>query len=550
MAGGAIIGGGVAGRQDLYQRNITWHVIMTCIVAGSGGLLFGYDNGVTGGVTAFPAFLKKFFPTVYTQSQAAANTNSAYCKFDDHALQAFTSSLYLAGCVSSVFGSWTTSHMGRKTTMVSAGIFFLIGAVLVSNAVDLAMLIIGRIMLGFGVGLANQSVPLYLSEVAPFHWRGAMNIMFQLSVTIGILAAQLINYGTQYIEPWGWQLSLGLAGVPAIFLAVGSSLLPESPNSLIERNKHAEGRAILEKLRNSKDVDAEYEDICTAAFAASQVKHPFRTILQRRYRPQLVLALAIPIFQQLTGINAIVFYAPQLFSSLGSGNEGALLTTVIIGAVNVVSTLVSIVMVDRAGRKILFIEGGIQMTVAQVTVAGVLGAKFASGVLDNPSTIAVIVLICIFVAGFAWSWGPLAWLVPTEIQPLETRSAGQAITVVANFLLTFIIGQCFLSMLCSMEYGIFLFFAGFCIIMTIFVIFFVPETRGVPIEEIMAVSFGQHWFWKRFSADPAAIAATGIVPAEVALGTHAPVANKKVGAMNGVPQDVNNVYDRDQAPRM
>lgn len=496
MAGGAILDTGAGSvRRELYRGGITLYVIFACFLAASGGLLFGYDIGVTGGVTSMQSFLEDFWPSVAHHKDTSS---SPYCKYSDPTLELFTSSLFLAGACTALIGSWTTTRYGRKTSMFLGATCFIVGAILCASAVHVAMLIVGRILLGCGVGFANQSVPLFLSEIAPYRMRGALNIMFQMATTIGILSAQLINFGTQYADPWGWRLSLGLAIVPAAMLLIGSIVLPDTPNSLIARNKEEDGRTVLERVRGTKEVDAEFLDICDAAKAAAAVPNPWRTILEPRYRPQLIISILIPAFQQLTGINAIMFYAPQLFSSLGSGASMSLVNTVIIGAVNIVSTLVAIACVDRFGRRVLFIQGGVQMLVAQVIVGIVLGQEFSTYGEKLPTnvTIAVIVVICVFVAGFAWSWGPLGWLVPSEIQPLETRSAAYSITVVVNFLLSFLIGQLFLTMLCHMEEGVFFFFAGWVAVMTVFVVFLVPETRAVPVEDVMTV-FHSHWLWKR-----------------------------------------------------
>lgn len=171
-------------------------------------------------------------------------------------LQLFTSSLFLAGILGGALASVTTSRLGRVRTMLFAGLFFLAGAVLTSCAVNTPMLVLGRVTLGLGVGAANQAVPLYLSEVAPAKARGALNIMFQMATTLGILAGQLINYGTQFLVPWGWRLSLGLAGVPALILTLGGIFLPETPNNLIERHKLERGKEVLQRLRGA-DVDVE-----------------------------------------------------------------------------------------------------------------------------------------------------------------------------------------------------------------------------------------------------------------------------------------------------
>eukprot|EP01018_Ginkgo_biloba_P005973 Gb_10108 [translate_table: standard] len=491
MAGGAAL---ATGPVKDYPGRLTMFVLVTSIVAATGGLIFGYDIGISGGVTSMDDFLKKFFRSVYKKKRDSTNQ---YCQFDSQLLTTFTSSLYIAGLIASFFASAITRLYGRKVSMLIGGLSFLIGSALNGAAVNVEMLILGRIMLGVGVGFANQAVPVYLSEMAPARLRGALNIGFQLFTTIGILSANLINYGTDKIDGWGWRVSLALAAVPAGIMTIGSLGLPDTPNSLIERGHTVEGRAMLEKIRGTADVQAEYEDLVEANEMSKTVKHPFRNILQRRYRPQLVMAVAIPFFQQFTGINAIMFYAPVLFKTIGFGSNASLMSAVITGVVNVAATVVSILTVDKYGRRLLFIEGGIQMALAQILVAILLGVKFGTsghGDMSKGYSIVVVVVICIFVAAFAWSWGPLGWLVPSEIFPLEIRSAGQSINVSLNLLFTFVIAQAFLAMLCHFKFGIFLFFAGWVVLMTLFVYFFLPETKNVPIEE-MSMVWRQHWFW-------------------------------------------------------
>lgn len=196
-----------------------------------------------------------------------------------------------------------------------------------------------------------------------------------------------------------------------------------------------------------------------------------------------------------------MFYAPVLFSTLGFGGDASLYSAVITGAVNVLATCVSIYSVDRAGRRVLLLEAGVQMIVSQLLIAIILGLKLKDHDDDGMSSgwaIIVVVLICIFVAAFAWSWGPLGWLIPSEIFPLETRSAGQSVAVCSNMVFTFVIAQAFLSMLCHLKYAIFVFFSAWIIVMSIFVVFLVPETKNVPIEEMTERVWKQHWFWKQY----------------------------------------------------
>ncbi|KAK1387782.1 Sugar transport protein 13 [Heracleum sosnowskyi] len=498
MAGGGMVAS--SGGTE-FEAKITPIVIISCIMAATGGLMFGYDVGVSGGVTSMDDFLKKFFPVVYRKKKAEVDSN--YCKYDNQGLQLFTSSLYLAGLTATFFASYTTRRLGRRITMLIAGAFFIVGVVLNTAAQDLAMLIAGRILLGCGVGFANQAVPLFLSEIAPTRIRGGLNILFQLNITIGILFANIVNYFTAKIDGWGWRLSLGLAGIPAVLLTVGALLVVDTPNSLIERGKLDEGKSVLRKIRGTDKIEPEFLELVEASRKAKEVKHPFRNLLMRRNRPQLVIAVALQIFQQCTGINAIMFYAPVLFSTLGFKDDASLYSAVITGAVNVLSTVVSIYVVDKLGRRILLLEAGVQMFLAQIVIAIVLGIKVTdhSENLGTAYAVVVVVMICTFVSAFAWSWGPLGWLIPSETFPLETRSAGQSVTVCVNLLFTFVIAQAFLSMLCHFKFGIFLFFSGWVLIMSIFVVFLVPETKKVPIEEMTERVWKQHWFWKRFMED-------------------------------------------------
>eukprot|EP00249_Psilotum_nudum_P021850 c28281_g1_i1 orf=949-2544(+) len=496
MAGGFGPTGAVGNtRAAQYEGHATFYVVFACLVAATGGSLFGYDLGISGGVTTMDDFLQKFFPTVYRRKEYHSHDQD-YCKYNSQTLTAFTSSLYMAGLVFTFAASYTTRVYGRRLSILIGGVSFLIGATLNAAAINLEMLILGRIMLGVGIGFGNQAVPLYLSEMAPAKLRGGLNMMFQLSTTLGIFVANMINYGTQKIHPWGWRLSLGLAAVPATCMIIGGIFLPDTPNSLIERGCFDEGRAVLQKIRGTTNVQPEYDDLVEASEIANSIKHPFRNILQKRNRPQLVMAIFIPAFQQLTGINTILFYAPVLFQSLGFGGNASLYSAVLTGAVLCLATLVSIATVDRWGRKFLFLEGGAQMFVCQIIISVVLALKFGGDKdLSKGWAVFVVVLICTFVAAFGWSWGPLGWLVPSEIFPLETRSAGQSITVSVNLFFTFVIAQSFLALLCALKFGIFILFAGFVAIMSIFIFLFLPETKNVPIEE-MVLEWRRHWLWK------------------------------------------------------
>lgn len=445
-------------------------------------------------------FLVKFFPEVIKKKLEAHENN--YCKYDHPILQLFTSSLYLAALVSSFAASKVCSKFGRKPAIILASLLFLLGSGLNAGAEAMWMLIVGRILFGFGVGFGNESVPVFLSEIAPVQHRGAVNILFQLFVTIGIFIANLVNYATAKMHPWGWRMSLGLAAVPACILFVGGLIITETPTSLVERGKEAKGRKALEIIRGVKNVDAEFEQIKHACDLAKEVKHPFQKLMKKSSMPPLIIGMLMQVFQQFTGINAIMFYAPVLFQTMGFKNDASLLSSIISGCVNVVSTLVSIYAVDKVGRRKLLLQACVQMFISQVAIGSILLVNLKeTGSLARGHALLVVVLVCLFVMAFAWSWGPLGWLIPSETFPLETRTAGFAFAVSSNMLFTFIIAQVFLSMLCTLRAFIFYFFAAWIFAMGMFVLFLLPETKGVPIDDMNERVWKKHPVWKNFMDD-------------------------------------------------
>ncbi|KAK4385154.1 Hexose carrier protein HEX6 [Sesamum angolense] len=342
----------------------------------------------------------------------------------------------------------------------------MLGAAIGGAAYNVYMLILGRVLLGVGLGFTNQSVPLYLAEMAPSTYRGAFNIAFQICVSAGQISATVINY--------------------------------ETPNSLIQHsNEHEKAKKMLQRIRGTDDVQAELDDLVEASYASQAVKHPFKNLMRRKYRPQLVMSVAIPFFQQITGINVISFYAPLLFLTMGSGENASLLASTVMGLVGSSFVLLALVLVDRIGRRALFHIGGIQMLISQVLVGGLMAAKLGDhGTMEKGYALAILILICIYIAGFGLSWGPLGWVVTSEIFPLEIRSAAQSITVAVNLFMTFSIAQIFLAMLCHFKSGIFFFFGAWVVVMSIFIYFLLPETKNIPIEKMDKI-WREHFFWKR-----------------------------------------------------
>jgi MFS family permease len=480
------------------------------------------------------SFLMKFFPEVSSAMTKNAK-HDAYCKYDDQRLTAFTSSLYIAAMVSSLVASRVTRTVGRSTVMLIGGVLFLAGSAINAGAVNVAMLIIGRMLLGFGVGFTTQAAPLYLAETSPARWRGAFTTAYNIFQVLGALAATVTNYFTNRIPGWGWRVSLGLAAVPAAVVVLGALLVPDTPSSLVLRGDTDSARASLQRLRGpGAETDAELKDIVRAVEDARRNDEGAyeRLVRGKGYGHYLVMVVAIPSFFDLTGVIVMAVFSPVLFRTVGFSSQKAIFGSVVLSLVNLASSLLSSFVMDRAGRRFLFLAGGAAMMICQVTLsdptvhfvvfeltnfllsflvekkyklamscilAGHLGKQNAA-TMPRDYAVAVLVLMCLYTFSFGVSWGPLKWVVPSEIYPVEIRSAAQALTVSIALCLSFAQTQVFVSLLCAMKHGIFLFYAGWVLAMTAFVAAFLPETKGVPLEAMRAVWAG-HWYWRRFVRD-------------------------------------------------
>ncbi|BDA41261.1 Sugar transport protein MST3 [Coccomyxa sp. Obi] len=409
--------------------------------------------------------------------------------------------------------------LGRRGVMVCGAAAFLFGALLQALAKNWAMLIIGRIFLGVGIGFANESVPPYISEMAPPKLRGGLNMLFQLMTVIGIFVANLVNWRVGAYS-WGWQLSLGLACIPAAVFMMGTGLCPDSPNSILEHDPDnvKKARETLQMLRpDDHDFDLELEEIQNNARETREESFwgSVKMLYSRHHWKQAAAALLIPWFQQFSGINSIMFYAPQLFKVMGHSGDVALLNTCVTTGVMVLFTFVGIIFVDKCGRKPLFYVAGMIMFAIQIATGTLANINIhpwtnfthdanSSSSVNPAASTAMMVTITIFVAAFAFSWGPLGWLVPSEIHTNQTRTAGMCGSVFSNFIASFLVGQCFNRMLCSMEFGVFFFFAGWMVLMTLYVACFLPETKDLGVENVMvAWDTVPSWPWnqKRARAD-------------------------------------------------
>uniref|UniRef100_A0A0E0K1G1 Major facilitator superfamily (MFS) profile domain-containing protein n=1 Tax=Oryza punctata TaxID=4537 RepID=A0A0E0K1G1_ORYPU len=506
MAGGESIandGEAAAAGRGTGGGEVTFTVVMSCLTAGAGGLLLGYDIGVTGGLTQMESFLQAFFPEVLRKMSSAKQ--DAYCIFDSQVLNAFVSSFYLSGMVASLVAGHLTKTLGRRNSLLIAGVLFFAGTLLNLAAVNISMLIIGRILLGVAVGFSSLAAPVYLAEIAPPRWRGAFTTSIGLFANLGFLMADMINYRVTTMARWGWRLSLGAGIVPAVIVIVGAASIPDTPNSLALRGRINEARDSLRRIRGAgsavADVDVELKDIIRAAEEDRRYESgALRRLLRREYRPHLVMAVMITVFYEMTGGVVVGIFTPLLFFTVGFTSQKAILGSIITDVVSIASVAIAAVVVDRRGRRTLFMVGGTVLILCQLAMAWIFGAQLGTDgerAMSRGYAAAVVALVCTYAAGLCVSWVPLSSVVTSEIFPLEVRSAALGLGGAISSALTFMQSQSFLEMLCSLKYGAFAYYAVWLVVMTAFVAVFLPETKGVPIESMSAV-WAQHWYWRRF----------------------------------------------------
>src|SRR5215203_4098676 len=380
-------------------------VYVVASVAVLGGLLFGYDTGIISGALLF---IKKDFQL------------NAF-------LEGFiVSSLLLGAVVGAGISGVLSDRLGRRTIILVAATIFAIGAVGAGLAPNVGTLIFFRFLLGLGVGSASALVPSYISESAPTDVRGSLSSLFQLAITIGILVAYLVNAAFASAGEWRWPL--GLAFVPALILLVGMYFLPETPRWLVSKGREDEARRVLGRTRSDEEVEQELQEIRQAE-EEEGAQAGYRELFAPWVRPMLVVGIGLAVFQQLVGINTVIYYAPTIIESTGLESAASVLATVGIGVVNVLMTVVAILVVDRVGRKPLLLVGLAGMTVSLV----IIGAAFAFSGLSGIISWVTLAGLMLYIASFAVSFGPVLWVMLPEIFPLNARGTGTGVSALSNW---------------------------------------------------------------------------------------------------------------------
>lgn len=433
-------------------------LLLWAFTSSLAGFLFGFDTVVISGA-------EKVIQNLWQLSNA---------------LHGFAMASALWGTVvGSLVGAWPADRFGRKTTLIWIGVLYVVSAIWSALAPDVYSLIAARFVGGLGIGVCTVAAPMYIAEISPPKYRGRLTGMFQFNIVFGILVAFLSNaLLAEFIEKNAWRWMLGVVGVPALIYSLLCFTLPESPRWLIARKRdRARGLEVLRKINPSattEELNAIADDI---AHWPEETDFS-RSFWSRRLRQPIFLAVFIAIFNQLSGINAVLYFAPRIFQAAGLGEQASMLQSVGIGVTNLVFTFVGLWLIDHLGRRTLMYIGSIGYIVS-------LSACAAAFYWNMDS----IVPICIFafIAAHAVGQGAVIWVFISEIFPNRFRAAGQSLGSFTHWIFAALLTT-FFPLMFSDDYQryhlVFIIFAGMMVLQLLWVIFMMPETKGVPLEQV------------------------------------------------------------------
>jgi sugar porter (SP) family MFS transporter len=428
------------------------------IIAALGGLLFGYDTGVISGALLF---LKKDLHA------------------GQFAQQWIVASLLVGAVLGAIISGWSADALSRRWTKVASGSIYVLGALGSAFAQNVPELVAARFVLGLSVGTASFVSPMYISEQTPTRIRGGVVSFNQLMITAGIFLAYIADWALKGVQG-NWRWMLGIGAVPGLALALGMAfLVPYSPRWLVEQERDREAEAVLNRTREQGDVREELGQIRQVAREQGEVR--LGELLARRIRPMLVVGLGLAIFQQVVGVNTVIYFSPTILSFTGLNAGSAVTQALFVGLTNVVFTVVAILLLDRVGRRPLLLTGTALLTVALV----LLGCFFAFPSWQHAAPWLALVALVSYIAAFAIGLGPVFWLMISEIYPLRLRGAAMAVATVANWTFNFLVSYFFLSLVGWIgKGGTFWLYAGLGVLAVLFFWSRVPETKNRSLEEI------------------------------------------------------------------
>lgn len=434
------------------------YVILISIVAAFGGLLFGFDTAVISGTI-------NFIQPYFGLSEAGLG---------------WTVSSLLFGCIAGVsVAGKAGDRYGRKTVLMFAAALFFISALGSALSHHLFYFVTARIVGGIGVGIASILSPMYIAEIAPAKSRGTLVSLNQLAIVVGILVAFFSNYLLVDSGENNWRWMLVVMAAPALLLFFSLIFVPESPRWLVSQGKNLAAFDVLVKTSGKELAPGELKQIEDTL--KMKEESSYSDLLVPKMKPILFLGIILAIFQQITGINTIMYYAPKIFAQVGQSNDSALLQTIAIGGTNLIFTIVAMLLIDKFGRKFLVLTGSLGMTLMLTGLSMLYFFQQTSGIL-------VLVFILGYIAFFAASLGPAVWVIIAEIFPNRLRSKGMSIAIVALWIACTIITIVFPVMLEKLSGGVtFMIFALICLVNLIYVWTKVPETKGKSLEELEKV---------------------------------------------------------------
>ncbi|KDP12828.1 sugar porter family MFS transporter [Staphylococcus chromogenes] len=430
-------------------------------IGALGGLLYGYDMGVISGALLY---LKNDIPlTPSMQGLVVA-------------------SMLFGAIFGSGFSGPLSEKLGRRRLVFIISIIFIVGTLVLALAPTVEIVVLGRFIIGLAVGGSTAIVPVYLSELAPTDARGSLSSLNQLMITIGILSSYLVNYALSPFEAWRWML--GLAVVPSFILMIGVIFMPESPRWLLEKRGEKAARDVMKLTYPDHEIDIE---IANMKKISSISESTWDVLKSPWLRTTIIIGSVFALLQQLIGINAIIHYAPTIFHKAGLGDSASILSTVGIGVVNVLVTIVAILIIDKIDRKKLLMMGNLGMVFSLLAMSLLI---WLLGV--DASVWIIIVCLALFIVFFGLSWGPVLWVILPELFPMRARGAATGIAALVLSIGSLLVAYLFpiISSVLNVQ-QVFLIFAVIGIIAFFFVMKFLPETRGRSLEQIEADLRGQ-----------------------------------------------------------
>ncbi|PON74969.1 Sugar/inositol transporter [Parasponia andersonii] len=473
---------GSSGYLDMYPERKMWYfknpyVLGLTVVAGIGGLLFGYDTGVISGAL------------LYIKDDFEAVRQSSF-------LQETIVSMALFGAIlGAAAGGWINDSYGRKKATLIADVVFALGSVVMAVAPNPYVLILGRLLVGLGVGTASVTAPVYIAEASPSEIRGGLVGTNVLMITGGQFLSYLVNLAFTEV-PGTWRWMLGVAGVPAVIQFALMLCLPESPRWLFMKNKKSEAISILSKIYDVARLEDEVDYLSAQAEKERQKKNDvsYLDVFKRKeIRLAFLAGAGLQAFQQFTGINTVMYYSPTIVQMAGfRSNQLALLLSLIVAAMNAAGSVVGIFLIDHAGRRKLALSSLAGVIVSLAILSGAFLAD-SSGSTGGLGWLAVVGLT-LYIAFFSPGMGPVPWTVNSEIYPEAYRGICGGMSATVNWVSNLIVSQTFLSVAEALGTGpTFLILAGIAVIAFLFVIVFVPETKGLTFEEVENIWKEKAW---------------------------------------------------------